>query len=378
MKGAMIYVNAGKGHYIPAKALADSFVDSGNDAILVELFKGIFDAPFWEFFVRHEWRFMLRHPSLEISSSISIDTPNVADRIRRVALMKKYIIAFSRWYEENKPDFLLSTNFLGGALLPYVAKAISLNIPIYQYCPDVLDAPGGGITNLLTKVYISSEHGKRKLIEKGQNPSSISICPFPLRKQFVEYIQKDKIATRRAINISDKPTILFAFGGEGIGSIALLYELASRKIDCQAVLIGGSSRFMDKEIHHFVKSYPSFLIYKRGFVDNVEDYISACDIQVGKSGVNSIFEAIGLRRPFIMTEILYMSREYVNFLKEHRVGWAEPDVSKQANIIEEYLSNSKLREEINKEYNSFPIKISVDKFRDQIIADTKLFYEKRL
>ena len=73
MKGAMIYVNAGKGHYIPSKALADSFIDSGNEAILVELFKEIFNAPFWEFFVRNEWRFMLKHPELEAKSNSSAD-----------------------------------------------------------------------------------------------------------------------------------------------------------------------------------------------------------------------------------------------------------------------------------------------------------------
>ena len=34
MKGAMLYVNAGKGHYVPAKALADSFIRAGQEAVL--------------------------------------------------------------------------------------------------------------------------------------------------------------------------------------------------------------------------------------------------------------------------------------------------------------------------------------------------------
>ena len=310
MKGAMIYVNAGKGHYIPAKALADSFVDSGNEAILVELFKEIFNAPFWEFFVRNEWRFMLRHPGLEAKSDSSADNLRTADFVRKYVFWKKHIRAFRRWYDENKPDFLLSTNFIGGALLPYAAKAIGINIPIYQYCPDVLDTPGGGICNLLTKSYIASEYGRRRLVEKGQSPETSSVCAFPLRRQFEVCSIRSKHDARQKIDIEDKPTILFALGGEGIGSMDLLYELASRNIDCQAVVIGGASNATDKAINKFMGSHPFFKVYKRGFVNNVEDYIQACDIQVGKSGVNGMFEAIYLKRPFIMTEVLYLYRVY--------------------------------------------------------------------
>ena len=64
MRGAMLYVNAGKGHYMPAKALADSFVRAGHEAILEDLFV-VVDAPFWKLFCKYDWRFLLHHPKFE-------------------------------------------------------------------------------------------------------------------------------------------------------------------------------------------------------------------------------------------------------------------------------------------------------------------------
>ena len=164
MKGAFVYVDAGKGHYIPAKALSDSFIASGNEAILTELFEDILGTSFWKAFVRKEWRFMLKHPWFEARMDASSDTKKSSDIIRFLTFHKRHIKAFERWYEENRPDFILSTNFIGGVLLPYAVKALKLNIPVYQYCPDVIDSPGSGICDLLTKVYIASEKGKETLI----------------------------------------------------------------------------------------------------------------------------------------------------------------------------------------------------------------------
>ena len=375
MKGAMIYVNAGKGHYIPAKALADSFEEAGHEAMLVELFS-IFNAPLWESFVRNEWRFMLKHPKLEAKADASSDSPKTANTIRRLAFHKKHVRAFARWYEENRPDFLLSTNFLGGALLPYAVKALGLNIPVYQYCPDVFDSPGSGVCNLLTKAYIASDFGKDVLISKGQSPDTVSVCPFPLRKQFMLAGSLSKEEARKRLELPDRFTILCSFGGEGIGSIALLYELASRNVPCQAVVIGGHSKSTDRSFYRFSEKYPDFPLYQRGFVDNVEEYLVACDIQVGKGGINSILEAISLRRPFIITEILYLFRNFEKCFRDNKVGWAEEDPHKQADIIESYFNDGNLRKKVDDAFDTLPIDISADRFRDLIIKDTEEYYSK--
>ena len=64
MKGAFLYVDAGKGHYVPAVALSDAMKDMGEEAIVEALFV-IFKAPIVRWISKHYWRYLLHHPKLE-------------------------------------------------------------------------------------------------------------------------------------------------------------------------------------------------------------------------------------------------------------------------------------------------------------------------
>ena len=64
MKGAFLYVDAGKGHYVPAVALSDAMKDMGEEAIVEDLFV-IFKAPIVRWISKHYWRYLLHHPKLE-------------------------------------------------------------------------------------------------------------------------------------------------------------------------------------------------------------------------------------------------------------------------------------------------------------------------
>ena len=105
----MLYVNAGKGHYVPAKALADSFIRGGHEAVLEDLFV-TFDTPFWEFFCKYDWRFLLHHPRLEPFVHSLTDNRLNFYLIRGQGFQKKHMRAFEAWYDKNRPDFIISTN----------------------------------------------------------------------------------------------------------------------------------------------------------------------------------------------------------------------------------------------------------------------------
>ena len=52
MKGAFLYVDAGKGHYVPAVALRDAMNDMGEEAVVEDLFI-IFKAPLVRWVSKH-------------------------------------------------------------------------------------------------------------------------------------------------------------------------------------------------------------------------------------------------------------------------------------------------------------------------------------
>ena len=376
MKGAMLYVDAGKGHYIPAKALAESFSRAGHESVLEDLFI-VVNAPFWKWFCKYDWRFLLHHPRLERVLHRLTDSRINFYLIRWQGLNRRHTKAFRRWYEENKPDFIVSTNFIGGIFLPAIARKTGINIPIYQYAADVFDTPKVGVNNLLTRMYFPTELGKQNAMRKGQRENTISICPFPLQEKFEHFQYKSKQEIRKKLGLEDKFTLLFSFGGEGIGTPHLLYAIAEKGYDCQAVLVGGLSNTTSHAFDVFAEKYPDFKLYRPGFVDNVQEYLAACDIQIGKAGANAVMEAIFMKRPFIVSEVLFMFQESRSFFTKHQVGWLEDNVSKQLAAFEHYYNSDHFRNFIEDEFNNLPITFGSDLFRDQLINDTESYYAEK-
>ena len=368
----MLYVNAGKGHYIPAKALYDSFIRGGHEAIVEDLFT-VVNAPFWEIFCKYDWRFLLHHPRLERFLHRLTDSRFNFYLIRMQGLNHRHVKAFKKWYEKNRPDFIVSTNFIGGIFLPALVKKIGIDIPIYQYAADVFDTPKIGVNNLLSKMYFPTELGKINAVRKGQLEDTIDICPFPLQGKFEHFNYHSKQAIRKKLGLEDKFTLLFSFGGEGIGTPHLLYAIAEKGYDVQAVLIGGLSNTTSRAFDAFSEKYPDFKLYRPGFVDNVQEYLAACDIQVGKAGANAVMEAMFMKRPFIVSEVLFMFQASREFFTKHQVGWLEDSVQKQLAAFEHYYNSEHFRKFIDDEFVNLPITFGSDLFRDQLIKETENF-----
>jgi processive 1,2-diacylglycerol beta-glucosyltransferase len=370
MRGAMLYVNAGKGHYMPAKALSDSMTRNGHEAILEELFV-VIDAPFWKWFCKYDWRFLLHHPNLERFVHPLTDTKFSAHLLRKHAKRKHYAEHFRTWYEREKPDFIVSTNFIGGIVLPEIAEQAGVSIPIFSYSADVFDTPIAGITPKLTKLYLPSELGCKNAIKHGQKPEEVEYCSFPLQKGLAGFRTIPKQEARLRLGLKDKFTVLFALGGEGIGRPKFLYEVVRRKLDWQVVAVGKMSRTTKAAYEKFARRNPHFDLVMPGFVDNINEYLCAADVQVGKAGANALMESIYLHRPCLISELLYAARSSALFLEEYGVGWCENNIGKQVDIVEECFARPEILEEMESNFQKVPLKFGADAFIDQLIAATE-------
>ena len=132
MKGAFLYVDAGKGHYIPAVALADAFRDMGHEAVVEDLFL-VFRMPIFRKICKEYWRYLLHHPKLEKKVDALSNNRSAHDSLRMLCNSPKGIKHFKKWFFKERPDFIVSTNFMGAAMLPAIIKKIvsSLSTPAF-------------------------------------------------------------------------------------------------------------------------------------------------------------------------------------------------------------------------------------------------------
>lgn len=372
VKGAFLYVDAGKGHYIPAVALADAFRDMGHEAVVEDLFLA-FKMPFVKWISKHYWRYLLHHPKLEKKANELSNARMAHDSLRALSNNTKAIRHFKKWFLREKPDFIMSTNFMGATLLPAVLKKIGIDCPVYDYAADLFDQVKAGIDSQLTMCYISTELGVRHTIAMGQDSSKVKLCPFPLSKKFEVAKKLTKEEARKKLGLKDKFTVLWNLGGEGIGNPKLLYGLVKRGLDIQVVVIGGKSKSTEIEFERFKKLNPSFSLEMRGFVDNAQEYIMASDMQMGKAGANSLMESLYLKRPFLVSEVLYMGRSTQLFFDEYPVGWCEDDLEGKLDIIEMASTNGNVLKNISETMDKLPIDFSAPHFAKMLIEDTEAY-----
>lgn len=375
MKGSFIYVDAGKGHYVPAKALHDIFIEKGNEATINNLFLDILDSSKWNLIVQESWRKQLKHPKLERIENTILDNSYNFYLIRFLAKHNKLAQKnFKEWIEKEKPDFLFCTNYLAAPIVTTLLSCNNIFIPLFVLGTDIFDNQKIGVSNLIDVQYMPSEMGVKNYIHHGFDPSIVKLSPFPLKKGLEKYYNytKEEARLELGLNIS-KPTITLNLGGEGIGNTKFIKALVKRDLDWQVIILGNMSEETKLKVDNFRRSYPSFSLITPGFVDNIGLYIKACDVQVGKTGGNSFLESLYLKRPFFISEILYISKSFIGFMKDYKVGWANNNTKKQIDILQQYFNSKDQQEEMRRVFNNLPINFRISEFVDLIISDYKRF-----
>ncbi|HKM07429.1 MAG TPA: UDP-N-acetylglucosamine--LPS N-acetylglucosamine transferase [Sphaerochaeta sp.] len=361
MLGAFLYVDAGKGHYVPALALAEKLEQQGHKALVEDMFL-VCNTPFWSSYCKKEWRFMLRHPRIEGIYHRLHDTKAIAALFRFLSLLPPLKRGFHAWYKHTMPDFIVCTNFLGANCITPIVQKLGLPIPVFGYAADVFNNPTAGFNKKLDLLYIPTFIGRDLLLAKGHPPDRVKVCPFPLKSSIEDLPKLSKEEARSHLGIHDKFTVLQNFGGEGIGNTEFVYEVARRGLPWQVIVVGKLTNFTKKRFAAFQKQYPNFSLYTPGFISNIGEYIYACDVQVGKAGANALMESMALSRPFLVSDLLYAARDTTTFLNKYHVGWSENKTKKQIDILQAYYQDTEEQSEMEKRFASLPLRFSSESF----------------
>lgn len=372
MRGIICYIDGGKGHYTPAKAIHESMIRSGHDVTIAELFLAL-DLRFWYWLTKYIWRFLLHHPRLEKIISGSHDNQTSWNKWALLARLF-YKKTFSRWLDEHDPEFIVVTHFLCGVLLIPMIKACGRDIPVFYYSPDVFMSVKGGISNAYENMYIPSQEGVQQVIDAGMDPAKVTLCSFPIQHTFLKFERLDKATARKKLGLQDMFTVLLSLGGEGIGTTDFVQTAAKEKLEIQVILAGRISTSTSLKYDLFKTRYPQFDLVIIGFVDNIHEYLMASDMVIGKQGANTLMEAIFMRRPCMISELLYTAERSAEFLRKYQIGWSEDDPERQVEIVKSCALDPQFQSKIEHNFDIVPLTFGADALSDQIIADAKDYH----
>ena len=376
MKGLCVYIKAGKGHYVPAKAVHEQLEKIGAESHLVDFFDYL-DIHWMERINQAAWRIMLRIPFIEKYLFRYLDRSGWG-----IKLIIKLVDKFgSRKLMDNikefRPDFIFATHPYPGTVLSTLLDKYGEDIPVYFYSTDVFSAPAVSICPYLRKFYIPTEEGAERVRKMGQDPETIEISPFPLQSSVADRPKLSKKEARKAIGIDEsKFTLQLNLGGEGLGSLHLLEDILKEDLPVQIVIIGGIKKEMRKKLDLMIKHFHGrhAKVFVRGFIDNVNEYLAASDVIAGRAGINTIVEAIYAHRPFLITELVYIVIHSAEYIEKYGIGWnASEDREKQISIIRDLASNPEKLAEMDRNFDKVPIEYSARHLAEMIKEDARLY-----
>ena len=84
-----------------------------------------------------------------------------------------------------------------------------------------------------------------------------------------------------------------------------------------------------------------------------------------------------LKRPFLVSNLLYAALPTKEFMQRHKVGWTEDSVPKQVSILQDYEQDKGEQEAMQQRFSKLPLSFDSLAFAEMIVEDTKAYYAKK-
>ncbi len=301
------FVEAGLGHIMPMKAIADAFENKyGDKAEVVRTYfyqdtkdpdmKFVEDELIREVKAhnKHKWWGSLHFLLMRLFGT----------RLSMKVLME---VRYKRGFQKSMdylagldPDLIVNTHF-STLYCSCKAKAQKhIKAQVFAYCPD----PVVGLQwdNRADVMGLSSEAGKRRAARGIHfSKNKLAVVPFFIRKE-VESMDKGRAYYREQLGLpKDNFTILLADGAYGAGKLKdTVYELLKSGQRMTVVAVCGKNETLYKEFQSVVPPENiTFVPY--GFTDKVLTLAASCDLFMGKAGASNLAEPAYFGAPSIVT-----------------------------------------------------------------------------
>lgn len=239
---------------------------------------------------------------------------------------------FSRLLIEEKFDFIISTHFLGSEISARLKRQEKINSKLITIITDFGVHPFWICEG--TDIYVAASGlTKEQLLSYGIDQGRIKVFGIPINSKFLQQYNRDSLREKFGLE-RNKFTVLIATGSFGIGPIEEIVDLLHQ--DAQILVVCASNRQLYKRLRK--KNYPFVSLF--GFIDNIQELMSASDIIITKPGGLTISESLSLELlPIFITAIPGQETENIRILSGYNLGLYLKDGISIRNIILELKAN---------------------------------------
>jgi processive 1,2-diacylglycerol beta-glucosyltransferase len=221
------------------------------------------------------------------------DVPWKHERLR-LALDKLNTTRFVRLLEREQPDWAISTHFLPAEIIAWLRSKGRLVTRQAIVVTD-FDVQGMWLTRHVDRYFVALDETRAHLERLGVPADAITVSGIPIDPVFT--VPKDARAMRLKHGLApDRTTILVSAGGFGVGPVeALIHMLLELQHPAQLVVICGRSAALKRRLDELAAARPPHLspaLHVVGYTTEMDEYMAAADLLVGKPGGLTSSEAL--------------------------------------------------------------------------------------
>ncbi|CAN5599998.1 hypothetical protein BH24ACT21_BH24ACT21_15090 [soil metagenome] len=297
---------------------------------------------------RHQkgfWRRALHSPLLARSGQRFIDSfPRATVSGQRI-LLRSFIRAAARDLKERSPKLIVSNHGLITSGLTEAKRRSGLKVPVLTFATEPHDISAYWAEPRADHIVVPSEEVREDLLRFGVPPDRLEVVGYPVRQSFLSPPTKEE--ARGRLGLQERFTCLVSFGGEGIGrnQQPLIETLLNSGISPQVIAITGRNETLREELR---KQYAgNDRLRVEGFVEDMASYLAAADVFVGKAGPASVYEALAVGRPALLTGYTGLNELGVlRFVEREGLGLYAKNSPALLRAVEQYADDPALSEKV--------------------------------
>jgi 1,2-diacylglycerol 3-beta-galactosyltransferase len=338
MKRILILMSdTGGGHRASAQALKAGFDELYPNRFAIEIVDFITDYMPWPFnqmpkaypFLSNDapwlWKLLYGGPNHRLSNTLA----QIGSRL--------LVRSAHRVIDAHRPDLIISVHPLMQLVCMLAMAQRPQRIPFVTVVTDLTTAHPLWFHREVDAVYVASEDTRQMALKAGIDPDRIHLLGLPIRPAFARP-PRPKADLRAELGMAlELPAVLLMGGGEGVGPVEEIAVECDASLSAtgrsigQIVVICGRNKALQERLAERTWRTPARV---NGFVDNMPDWMHACDCIVTKAGPGTIAEALICGLPIILSGFIPGQEEgNVPFVVDNGVGVYEKSPAAIAAIV---------------------------------------------
>jgi len=218
---------------------------------------------------------------------------------RRLFFDKLNTQPFVKMVREYAPDWIVCTHFLPAEIISDLKSKNKLDCPQAIVVTD-FDMHALWLCRNYEHYFVGLDETRFYLESLGFDSNKISVSGIPIDPKFSEPKSKDAMREKYGLD-QNTPVLILSLGGFGVGRMdGLLDSLRSIRQPIQVLAMCGRNEELKKRLETESGSKGGARIIPVGYTKEMDEYMSAADLIVGKPGGLTTCEALAKGLVFVV------------------------------------------------------------------------------